>query len=148
MGPAIDDDVIERQCKDVLFLRQLDQQRAQQRTCLQVEEFVAFVDRNLPRLSFALLGPKLAEVNDRHSELESWSDLLNRIAVLHVECRAQRFMAPDDLIDGSFKDRMIHWSLQSQIKTVVVMRARLELMQEPNPLLRKGKRFLSCRWLG
>src|SRR5689334_20268251 len=100
---------------------QPNEKDAEQRSFLQVERLVAFIDRRLLGFAFGIRFAQVTEVQQWHWNPQSRSDLQDRIAIHFVNARAQRFMALDDGVDRTLQHRNIQWSVDAKIKMVVVM---------------------------
>ncbi len=117
------------------------QAHAQQRPAGQVERPPRFRSAQALQLPPALRLRQRAEVDQRQGGPDVRIDRLDRPALDGVEARAQRLVAADDLLDRGGERRHGQRSAQAQRHRDVVDGAlRLELLQEPEPLLGEGER--------
>src|SRR5205085_12450728 len=112
----------------------------QQRLCY-INYASSFVIREPLCLAHADAWGKLLQVNDRQLQSQLRGDNLHRLAVNCAETRPQNFVTPDDLIDCALdhRDVQIADDLQSH-RGIIKWAAGFKLIQEPEPLLRKGDR--------
>ncbi len=125
----------------MLLLAQAQHHRAQQRARGQVEGAQGLIGGHPPGLGLALGRGQGAQVHHRERQGDGRVDELHRLAVARGEGGAQRFVATHHLGERLLETGHVGHALQAQREGHVVgRRARLELVDEPQSLLREGQR--------
>ena len=145
--PAIGHDVMQRDRHNMLALSgrraqsKIQQEHPQQRTRRQIERPTRLLAGQAPRLRLPLLYIETAQIHYRRRNLQRRRDLLPRLSVAHHDGSAKNLMPAHDLVDRGRKRRNVQIANQTQGRRKVVgCISRLELVQEPQTLLRKRKR--------
>ncbi len=125
----------------VLALGELQQRRAQQRAARQAEGAQRLLTHAQPRLLPALVLGHRGQVHHRHRHGHGGLDDLHGPLRGLAEGGAQRLLAAHQLRQGALQGAHVHRALQDQGERQVVQRAvRVELIQEPQALLRQRRR--------
>ncbi len=134
-APPVRDHVVQRQEEEVLLRRHAEQAGAEERPALQLEGAALLLRGRAPR---ALL-PR--DRLDRQLQPLRGVHHLHRLAAARLEARAQRFVAPNDLLQGAAKRLRVERAREAHAHGDVVRRGPGgELLHEPEPLLREGER--------
>jgi hypothetical protein len=97
---------------------------------------LCFLYRPTLDFGFPLLFTQVAEVNDRKSEGLVVRDDLNRLALDSAETGTQRFVPPDDFVEGALQGSSLQASFKAHgDRDVVGKAATLQLVYEPEALL-------------
>ena len=140
-GPAVRDDVMQGQENRVVLLAEPQQPGAQQRAALEVEGEAGLLPRQPVGLGLAPRRGKGREVGQREGQLPLGGDDLDGGAVMDREGGAQHLVSADDLAEAACQRGGVEPPGEAQGGGDVVSRAaRLELVQEPEPLLGEGER--------
>src|SRR6266545_7848745 len=144
--PAVENDVVHRQEKNVFRAGEPEQFQAQQRQASQVERALRLLGRQAARLRFAALRGQRTQVGDRQFQRQRRRDNLDRLAVFQIKACPEDFVPANDLIDRLFKKLGLERALHPHGQGDVVERTpRLKLFEEPEPLLpgrrREGEDF-------
>src|SRR5689334_14170763 len=84
---------------------------------------------------------KMAKINETHANRLSCRDDLHRLPITEIKRSSERLMPLHNGIEGPFQGRDVEIPFEGDRRGQVVYRtARLELIEEPQPLLGKGKR--------
>ncbi|OEZ95777.1 hypothetical protein DUGA2_64460 [Duganella sp. HH101] len=133
--------MVHRQQHDVLRLAQTQQARTDQRTGGQVERCLRLVLHQPLRLGIALRMRQVRQIGRLQRQLQFRCDHLHRRAVHAGKAGTQGFMAAYDLVQCTLKGRHVELSIQTDRRRNIVERAaRLELVEEPQALLRERQR--------
>ena len=145
--PAVRDDVVQREQHDALALAgrrtnaEIERRYPQQRSRGEIEGPARFLLGETPGFGLPQLGIEPAEIDDGRRDLQRGRDHLRGNAVAQHEGRAQRFVPPHDLVDREGEGRDVELADHAQRRGYVVGGVSgLQLVQEPQALLRKGKR--------
>ncbi|OEZ60786.1 hypothetical protein DUGA6_30110 [Duganella sp. HH105] len=140
-GPAVGDNVVHRQQNDVLRVAHAQQARADQWAGGQVERCLRLVLHQPLRLGIALRMRQVRQIGALQRQLQRRHNHLHRRAVHAGKARAQGFMAAYDLVQRALQRRRVELSVQADRRRNIVERAaRLELVEEPQALLRERQR--------
>ncbi len=139
-GPQVRDDVVHRQHQDVVCRPESQQQAPEERTVCQVEGPLVRGGQLALRFLFGRLVS--GQVHEGKQEGRGWVDELDgRPVRARAEVGAQRLVAAHQLREASLEEGDVQVSLQPDQERHVVRGApRLELVQEPQALLREGQR--------
>src|SRR6266542_401454 len=89
------------------------------------------------------------QIGNQDSESQSLSNHLHRLVVPYTESGAKDLVPPDDLIQSAFERIEMQLTAHANCDRYVVKRiAGLQLVQEPEPLLRERKRHCAGAWHG
>ena len=147
-GGAIGDDVVDAEDEGPLLLFQLDEREPHQRRAHQIEGALLLGGDPSAQPLLLLRGREGAQVHHRHAQVQRGQDVTVGHAPLHAEHGAQRIVPPDDLVHRALHrlggERTRHAGGAGQ---VVGRAVRLQLVQEPQPLLRERQRELSISQL-
>jgi hypothetical protein len=139
--PRVAGDVMERQQHDVVVLADLYQHDSQQRTLLQVERLSRRHGREAVGLRLSHALTQFAQVDHGQFDRPHRVDDLHRLAVDGDEGRAQRLVAAHHLGQRLAHRRHVEAPGQAHRHRHVVDRTlRLQLVEEPEALLREGDR--------
>ncbi|SAL06818.1 hypothetical protein AWB78_08263 [Caballeronia calidae] len=86
--------------QDVLFGREAQQLRAQQRTVFEIEGTRGLVLRQTPDFSGLCIGSERVQLNERQRDLQFRSDALHGFTVVLCERRAQALVPGHDGVQG------------------------------------------------
>ncbi|SAL06825.1 hypothetical protein AWB78_08267 [Caballeronia calidae] len=140
-GPAIGDDVMHREEQHMLFGREAQQLRAQQRTMLQIEGTRGFVLRQTPDFRGPCIGSERVQLNERQRDPQLGSDALNGLSVMIRETRAQALVTCNEGIQGSMEGGHVERATQAHgRRDVIGGLPRIQLLEKPQPFLRKRER--------
>ncbi|OEZ49779.1 hypothetical protein DUGA6_62640 [Duganella sp. HH105] len=140
-GPAVGDNVMHRQQHDVLRVAQTQQARADQWAGGQVERCLRLVLYQPLRLGIALRMRQVRQIGRLQHQLQCRCDHLHRRAVHAGKAGTQGFVAAHDLVQRALQRRHVELSVQADRRRNIVERAaRLELVEEPQALLRERQR--------
>ena len=139
-GPAVGDRVVQRQGQDMVCRGQAQQRGIPQRAVGEVEGLVALLP-DLPRdfglLSIVWPGGQVGDGEPEGRRMHA----LTRLALLLGKAGSQRRVACLDSLERLLQGRDLQRAVQVNGGwQVVEARIRLELSQEPQPLLGEGKR--------
>src|SRR5262249_33669665 len=95
-GPAINNDVMQHQQKDVSFGTEPNQQATQQGSAAQIERVFSLVADDPKSLGLAQIFRRFTQVDDRDLHLHVGQNNLPALAIQRFEDRTQRSMPPDD----------------------------------------------------
>ncbi len=127
------------QLQQMLLCREPEQQRAQQRACAEVERADGMLAGQAQRLGLAVLAA--GEIDLVDLEGNGRRDDLDGRALVLAERGPQGLVAAHQLGEGLLQGARVQRALQSEgHRHVVVGRARLQPVQEPQPLLSEGQR--------
>ncbi len=136
-GPAVRDDVVHGQHQHVLGGREPHEHHPQQRPARQLEGPDRLLRGQPVRLGLAVLVA--GEVHDVQREGAGRLEVLHRGATLVAEGGAERLVTSQQLGEGALQGLDVQLPVQAQgHRHVVVGRAGLELVQEPQALLAEG----------
>ncbi|OEZ49229.1 hypothetical protein DUGA6_62980 [Duganella sp. HH105] len=139
--PAVRDDVVHRQQHDMLGLGQAQQARPDQRAVGQVERRLRLVLHQPLRLGLALRLRQVRQVLRFQRQFQHRRDHLHRRAVHAAEAGAQRLVPAHDLVDRAPQGRHVQRADQAyRQRNVIKPAARLQLVDEPQALLRERQR--------
>ncbi len=125
----------------VLLLARPHQEGAQQRPPRQVERAPALLQDEPPELALAVRLRQPAQLHHRERHGAGRGDHLHRLAADHGEDGAQPLVPAYDLGEGAPQRPGVQPAAQPlEVGEVVGGVAGLELVQEPEPLLREGQR--------
>src|SRR5437868_1992966 len=139
--PAVADHVMHRHHKHVFVYRQLYKHRPDQSSARQIESSLRLrlQVREKPDFSLGLIHS--AEIYILRLQITRLEDLLSRLSIHRWETCPQHFVARDDLIQSFAQGIRVEITSEPNSARYVVSRApRLQLIDEPHPLLSKGKR--------
>ncbi len=139
--PRIRNDVMHRQDDDVILRAKPQHTSAQQRPLSQIERAAHFGARTEQGFCFAFRLKQRAQIiNRQHQRICAQDDLRGRPALV-LKDRAQDFVPPDHFLEAARQRREVKLALESHRRRhVVSWTARLQLIKEPQPLLRKRQR--------
>jgi hypothetical protein len=122
----------------VVLRAQGDERGRQQRAALEVEGALGLVGDDAGRVRVALFRVEVADLFDLQGYPLGRVDHLHRTAVDGVEGGAQALVAGHDLAQRSLQSVAVERAAEAQgLGDVVLGTAGLELVQEPQALLRK-----------
>ncbi|VWC38268.1 hypothetical protein BUB20358_06783 [Burkholderia ubonensis] len=132
---------MDRQHEQVLVGREPDHAQAQQRRRAEIERARRLVDREPLRGRRALARGQRGQVGQRERQRDGRLDDLHRVAVLDVEMRAQR-LVPREQRRQRALERILgeRAAPRHDVVHVVDRLPRLQLLEEPQPLLRERQR--------
>ena len=140
-GPAVADDVVHAEEQHVLLRAAAQQQGAQQRPRRQVEGAERGLPRPPPHLGVALRRVQAGEVLGLQAPGARRRDHLHRLPRLRRERGAQHLVAEHHLRERALQRLRPQRPAQPEGDGHVVERARrIELVQEPEPVLGEGER--------
>ncbi len=141
-GPAIRHDVLDGDEHHMAVVRQPHQRGAQQRRHRQVEGCLRLRMRLTPGRLVTLGLGQMAQVHEGQRQLRVRVDALDGLAILHgVEAGAEHLMATDELLEGAGEGLAVQGAVDAHGEgDVVEGAAGLELVEEPDALLREGQR--------
>src|SRR5437588_9508306 len=131
----------------VLFMPEPQQCRTQEWADGQIYRAVKLVNDQLPPLLLTLCLRQSAQVDDCQRHERGRGDDLNWLAVNRAEGCAQNFVPAHNLCDGAFQRCNVEAPLEAnRNRNVVGVVARVQLLEEPQSLLREGQgTFLIAR---
>jgi hypothetical protein len=130
-----------RQQQHVLRFTRTQQRRAPDRPPLKVEGAHGLLGGEPSDLRLRLGRAARAEVDDRQIPLGRGVDNLRRLVADHPETRAQRFVATGDLAQTAAQRLDLQRAFEPHRRREVEGGAlRLQLLKNPQPLLRVGER--------
>src|ERR1051325_2605218 len=139
--PAVRDDVMHREEQDVFLFSKTKQHATHQRPARQVEELLACFVCEPGHFPFVLKLGQPAQVYDGQLYCGRRFDHLHGLPVDDAKARAQDFMPPHHFVQRLFQRGGVESPLQTKREGDVVEGfSRLQLIQKPEPLLRKGER--------
>jgi hypothetical protein len=125
----------------VLLLAGREEERPEEGAPGQIERTPRLRPRQAPDLLFPPRGGKSAEVDPRQRQRAVPGDHLPRLAGHALEGRAQSLVPPHDLAEGGGERPCVQTAVEADGGRDVVRRApRLELVEEPEPLLAERER--------
>ncbi len=137
--PAVGDHVVQHQEEDVLLGAQAEEEYAQEGVALQVEGDGRLGAGQAERLGHRVRGG--GHVRGAHLHPRGGEDHLLRAVVAQAEAGAEHLVAPDHLVQGAAQRRAVERAAQPHGQRQVEGRRRgVELVLEPDPLLREGER--------
>ena len=140
-APAVADDVVHGQQQQVLLVGEAHQRGAEQRTALQVKGALRILPHHAARLVLAVLRREPGEVQHRQLRGRGRVDDLDSALLHRLERGAQRLVAAHQLAQRPLQGGRIEVPPQPAGPGHVVAGVlRVHLVQEPEPLLRKGER--------
>ena len=138
--PAVGDHVVDDYHRDVALLLGAHEEGAQQRPAGEVERAG---DLDIDQLLGSELAPRRrqrAQVDDRERHARRGRDDLHRPVVHHGEAGAQALVPRHLDLQGGGEERPAHLAAQpDHQRHVVGAGARVELVEEPQPLLGEGE---------
>ncbi|MFT3764378.1 MAG: hypothetical protein QM820_02475 [Minicystis sp.] len=138
--PAVGDDVMEREEEDVLLLADHQEARADERTNREIEWAPRLFAGLLAGVLLALGDAQVGPAHHRKAEVHLRMNDLHRAAIDRLERRAQHLVPAHDLAQSLFERLDVEPARQTEHGRHVVERAvRLELVEEPEALLREGE---------
>ncbi len=141
VGPAVRDDVVHVEQQQVLVGTAPHQRGAGERPADEIERGDGVVAHQPRDLGLARRRRQDREVDERQREGGRRGDELHRLAAALGEGGAQRFVTARDFAQGTAQQRHTQLSVQPRCARHVVGRSpRLELVEEPQPLLRERQR--------
>ncbi len=138
--PAVRDDVVEVDHQGVVAGRQAQEPGAEQRRPREIERVARLPPREPGELGLPGRRSEPGEVDDGEGERPGVLDHLDRLAVPLLEAAPQHPVAPDDRRESSGQRRGDQLAAEPQpARDVVLRRAGLEAVEEPEPALRGGQ---------
>ncbi|MCY1214721.1 hypothetical protein D9M72_265470 [compost metagenome] len=139
--PRIGDDVVQAEGEHVLFVAEVHQSRHQRRRHAQVEDVRDGAANHCVELLFARRGGLAAQVDAIDGEGDFGLHGLQRRAIAIEEARAQHRMAFNQRLERALQRIGVQRTRQAENPRQVVGRElRLQVLQEPELLLREGHR--------
>src|SRR5579859_362476 len=118
-----------------------EQRRPKERALLQIKGTSGFLAKNILGFCLLLMMAKMAKINETHANRLSGRNDLHRLPITEIKRSSERLMPLHNNIEGPFQRRDVEVPLEGDRRCQVVYRtARLELVEEPQSLLGKGKR--------
>ena len=140
-GPSIRNDVMHRDDQDMLIVREPPQLRPEQRPVGQIEVRVPFDVHQTQGLVLTGPGGDLSQVDFGKRDRGGGRDDLDGPSVAERETGAQRVVALEDFVDALLQGLDVKGSGQAQCGAQIVGGDfGLEIVKEPEPLLRKRNR--------
>ncbi len=140
-GPAVGDDVRQRQRQDMLVAGEAEQPDPQQWSALQVVRAHALLGQALVQFGLAPGERQRRQVGERDVHVGRWMHTLVGLPVGGVERRAQRLVPGNE--PGQCRPQGVDVELAAQPHrggSYVLVGVRVELVQEPQPLLGRRQR--------
>src|SRR2546423_1608548 len=138
--PGVTDDVVDSKAKNMLLFFRHEQRYAEHGSLGQIKRLLNVQICQPAQVSLPELSRHVPQVNLFDGHMGRRRDLLIRMTVNRRKAGAENFMAPDDFIQSSGKGFNVQGAFQAQQRRNVVHAAsRLNLIQEPEPLLRERK---------
>ncbi len=135
--PAVGDDMVQCDENHVLLRRQPDQLDADQRALFQVERRACLVLGQPTGACLALAMRQVGQVRQRHVQRQHRRNELHRGAIDNLKARAQHLVPAHHLVQCRAQGLDIEFARQAQGHgNVIEGFARLDLVEEPQPLLR------------
>ena len=148
-GPAVYHDVMGNDHEHVLFMPEPQQCRTQEWADGQIYRAVKLVNDQLPPLLLTLCLRQSAEVDDCQRHERGRGDDLNWLAVNRAEGCAQNFVPAHNLCEGAFQRGNVEAPLEAnRNRNVVGVVARVQLLEEPQSLLRERQLKLVALYCG
>ena len=139
--PAVGDDVMEHEGEDMVFVAELDQRRPRQRPAREVEGPSGFLLDEATHFRFPSFWLEAAKIDASQRRIEFGRDLLARLPVPRGESGAEDFMALRQPAQAGLDRRDVQIASQAQGGGhAIETGAGLELVEEPQALLREGQR--------
>ncbi|HEV2764297.1 MAG TPA: condensation domain-containing protein, partial [Pyrinomonadaceae bacterium] len=139
--PAVRDDVVHRQKDDVLVLREPQEPDAQERPGAQVERLEGFLGGEAEGFRLALVRGQSREVFDLQAQRLGRENQLRGAALDRDEGGAEDFVTTDYLAQSQPEGFDVQAALEAHgLAAVVEGRVGLQLVEEPEPLLRERER--------
>jgi hypothetical protein len=140
-GPPVGDDVVHEDQERVFLGSGAHEESSKQRAGRQVERLRRHLGDVLHHRALPLGRRQCREVHDREREGRRRRDQLAGLTAIGGERGAQRFVAGDDRIQRSLERFEVQRAGEMQDeRDAVQRRIRLELVQEPEPLLSERER--------
>ncbi len=140
-GPAVADHVVHGELDGPVLRSQAHQEGVQERPLAQVERALPLLHDAAHGLLQAVLLPQRGHVHHRGGERRGREDHLHRLAVPLHQRGAHRLVAAHQLRDAAPQRRHVQRAAQAEPAGHVVGGADgVELVDEPEPLLREGER--------
>ncbi len=137
--PAIGDDVVHGQQNDMVFATCPQQGHAEQGSLGEIERLTGFFIGQAQDFLLTLFNRKTLQVDFRHRQRPTGTDNLNGLSVHGGESGAQGLVPANDFIDAILQSLNIQRTFEANRRRDIIKRTiRLELIQEPQPLLSKG----------
>ena len=135
--------MVHRDEQQVLAFLNPEEDRSQQRAVGEIERLLSGSAGQPERLSLAISDRRGGHLAHLERLVARCRDNLYRHAAVRGEGRAQRLVTPDNLVERKAERRDIERAGQAKASRRVVRRAGLELLDEPEPLLRERQRRLA-----
>ncbi|GMU10017.1 hypothetical protein ASNO1_62710 [Corallococcus caeni] len=136
--------MVQRHEQHVLVLGELQERGTQQRAPGEVEGAQRFRCSEPLRFRLTRVLGEVLQVHPFQDEVHGRVDVLDGLARVRVEGGAQGLVTVDERVEGSLQGGDVSRTLQAQrVRHVVRGRSGLELIEEPQALLREGQRQLS-----